>query len=238
LLTHDHADACFGLDDLRFFASSLKYCTNFHRGLTFKQGPSTPIRSPIAVHASPATHSVIIRMFAYLEDPRHSSGHGIAPFTWNLFDESKPFHITSCGDIQVIPLPVQHGRDHAPVRQPYICMGFRIRDFSYISDTSFIPEDTRAKLDGTRTLVLDALRERPHPSHFNFDEVAWPQCFVRLKPQAKAFIKSIRPPPEITYLTGISHDTDHYWLEGELRNWSLKEGINVVPAYDGLKISL
>jgi len=117
-------------------------------------------------------------MFAYLEDPRHSSGHGIAPFTWNLFDESKPFHIASCGDIKVMPLPVQHGRDHAPVRQPYISMGFRINDFSYISDASFIPEETRAKLDGTRILVLDALRERPHPSHFNFEEVDFVDCLL------------------------------------------------------------
>jgi hypothetical protein len=62
--------------------------------------------------------------------------------------------------------------------------------------------------------------------------------FVKLTFQAKAFIKSIVPPPEITYLTGISHDTDHYWLEKELRGWSLKEGLNVAPGFDGLKISL
>jgi phosphoribosyl 1,2-cyclic phosphodiesterase len=119
-------------------------------------------------------------MFPYLEDPRHSSGHGIAPFTWNHFDESVPFNIPSCGNIQVTPLRVQHGRDHAPVRQPYICMGFRINYFSYISDASFVPEDTRKKLDGTRVLVLDALRERPHPSHFNFDQVPPAGQFVEL----------------------------------------------------------
>lgn len=56
--------------------------------------------------------------------------------------------------------------------------------------------------------------------------------------QAKAFVKSIVPPPEITYFIGISHDTDHYWLEEELRKWSLNEGIKIVPAFDGLKISL
>jgi phosphoribosyl 1,2-cyclic phosphodiesterase len=96
-----------------------------------------------------------------------------SPFTWNVFDESKPFHIPSCGNVEVAPLPVQHGRDHAPVRRPYICMGFRIQDFSYIGDASFISEDTKKKVDGTRILVLDALRERPQPSHFNFDEVSF-----------------------------------------------------------------
>jgi len=37
---------------------------------------------------------------------------------------------------------------------------------------------------------------------------------------------------------GISHDSDHYWLEEELRKWSSEEGITVIPAFDGLKISL
>jgi phosphoribosyl 1,2-cyclic phosphate phosphodiesterase len=168
-LTHDHADAVFGLDDLRFH--SILHIFYLYRSLTFKQGPSTPIKSPIPVHASQTTRSAIFRMFAYLEDPRHSSGHGIAPFTWNVFDESKPFYIPSCGNIEVIPLPVQHGRDHAPVRRPYICMGFRIKDFSYISDVSFVSEDTRKKVNGTRILVLDALRERQQSSHFNFEQV-------------------------------------------------------------------
>lgn len=129
------------------------------------------MRSPISVHTSSTTRAEIFRMFPYLEDPRHSSGHGIAPFTWNLFDESNPFNIASCGNIEVWPLPVQHGRDHAPIRRPYYCLGFRINDFSYISDASFIPPETKSKVDGTRFLVLDALRENPHPSHFNFEAV-------------------------------------------------------------------
>jgi hypothetical protein len=45
-------------------------------------------------------------------------------------------------------------------------------------------------------------------------------------------------PPEIIYFIGMSHDTDHYWLEEELRAWSLREGINILPSYDGLAISL
>jgi phosphoribosyl 1,2-cyclic phosphate phosphodiesterase len=83
----------------------------------------------------------------------------------------EPFYVPSCGNIKVTPLPVQHGRDHAPVHQPYICMGFRLNDFSYIRDASFVSESTKKNLDGTRYLVLDALRERPHPSRFNFEQV-------------------------------------------------------------------
>jgi phosphoribosyl 1,2-cyclic phosphodiesterase len=127
------------------------------------------VKSPIAIYASPSTHREILRMFQYMEDSRHSSGHGFPPFSWHTFSGS--FFIPSCENIEVTPLPVQHGRDHAPVRRPYVCMGFRIQDFSYISDVSFNPEDTRRKLYGTRILVLNALREKTHPSHFSFSEV-------------------------------------------------------------------
>jgi phosphoribosyl 1,2-cyclic phosphodiesterase len=110
-------------------------------------------------------------MFPYLEDERHSLGHGVPPFTWHPFNESESFTLPSCGNIEVIPLPVQHGRDHAPIRQPYICMGFRIGDFSYLSDVSFVPEATRIKMEGTKILILNALRIRPQSAHFSFREV-------------------------------------------------------------------
>lgn len=74
-------------------------------------------------------------MFPYMEDSRHSSGSGIPPFSWHVFHESNPFLMPSCGNIEVMPLLVQHGRDHVPVRRPYTCIGFRIKDFSYICDS-------------------------------------------------------------------------------------------------------
>ena|SRR5436190_11462689 len=151
---------------------------SFIRSLTFNQG-STPIKSPIPVHASPATESEILRMFPYMLDSRHSSGNGAAPFNWNVFDATKPFYIPSCGNIEITPLPVEHGRDHAPVRRPYICFGFRVKGFSYIGDVSCVPEETKKKLDGTRILVLNALRERPHSAHFSFNEV-FRSCFQLL----------------------------------------------------------
>ena len=52
-----------------------------------------------------------------------------------------------------------------------MCMGFRIGDLSYISDASSIPEETKRKIEGSKILILDALRETPHASHFSFQEV-------------------------------------------------------------------
>jgi len=130
------------------------------------------LRCPIPVYASPATQSEILRMFPYMQDSRHSRGQGRPSFEWNVFSEDSSFVIPSCGDIEVIPLPVEHGKDHSiPIRKPYTCMGFRIGDFSYLGDVSFVPEATRRKVQGTRTLVLNALREQTQSSHFSIGEV-------------------------------------------------------------------
>lgn len=59
-----------------------------------------------------------------------------------------------------------------------------------------------------------------------------------LRLQAKEFIKSMEPVPQITYLVGMTHDSDHYEVEGELSEWSAATGISVVPAFDGMQISL
>jgi len=97
-----------------------------------------------------------------------------------------------------------------------------IQMFSYISDTSAIPERTRKLLDGTKVLVLDALRDNPHPSHFSIN-------------QALGFVKSLHSRPIQTYLTGFSHDVNHYELEERL----VKDaGISVAPCYDGQKVEL
>lgn len=136
--------------------------------LTLPDG-SAPVQSHIPVHVSSTTHAEIARMFPYMQHSRNSTGSGAVPsLLWRPFKESESFVVPSCGNIQVIPLPVEHGRAGSG---PYMCMGFRIKDFSYISDASRIPEETRDKLHGTRILVLDALREKPHPAHLSFDQV-------------------------------------------------------------------
>jgi phosphoribosyl 1,2-cyclic phosphodiesterase len=114
-------------------------------------------------------------MFPYMK-AREQSGPGSGPLPklkWNTFNESKPFSVPECGDLEIIPLPVEKGRqmEDAGEKGAYLCLGFRIGDFSYISDANFIPETTMQKMHGTRVLVLDAMRERSHSSHMNFQEV-------------------------------------------------------------------
>lgn len=110
---------------------------------------------------------------------------------------------------RVIPLLVMHS--DMPV------FGFRIGDFSYITDANFIPEETFEKLKGTNILVLNALRKRKHPSHFCLSE-------------ALDMIEKIKP--KKAYLTHLGH----YIGLHEKVNQELPK--NVELAYDGLIIDI
>jgi phosphoribosyl 1,2-cyclic phosphate phosphodiesterase len=110
--------------------------------------------------------------------------------------------------ISVQPLPVMHYR--LPV------LGFRIGNFSYITDANYIPPETIEKLKGTETLVLNALQREQHVSHFNLA-------------QALDMVEAIRP--RHTYFTHISHRLGlHADVEKELPD-------HVALAFDGLQIS-
>jgi phosphoribosyl 1,2-cyclic phosphate phosphodiesterase len=109
----------------------------------------------------------------------------------------------------IIPLPVMH------LKMPVL--GFRFKNFSYITDANFIPEATMEKLRGTETLVLNALQREPHVSHFNLKEALY-------------MVEKIKP--KQTYLTHISHKLGlHADVSKELP-------ANIMLAYDGLQLEL
>lgn len=111
--------------------------------------------------------------------------------------------------VPVTPLPVLHMR--LPV------MGFRFKNFSYITDANFIPEETFELLKGTEVLVLNALQIEPHISHFNLEE-------------ALKIVEKINP--KKAYFTHISHKLGrHAPIERKLPT-------NVSLAYDGLQLTI
>lgn len=110
--------------------------------------------------------------------------------------------------IKITPLPVTHL--YMPV------LGFRIKDFSYITDAKNIPENTFKRLEGTKVLVLNALQKESHISHFNLEE-------------AIAVAKKVGA--EKTYFTHLSHKMG---LHSEVSK-DLPPSIEL--AYDGLVIS-
>ena len=121
-------------------------------------------------------------------------------------DSERPF---SLNGIDVQPIPVWHGR--LPV------LGFRIGDFTYITDAKTIPESSRALIRGSRVLVLNALRQKPHYSHFHL---------------AEALEVAADLGAEHTYLTHASH------LLGSYREIAQTLPAGVSLAYDGLQVTV
>ncbi len=120
--------------------------------------------------------------------------------------ENKPFEVQG---IDIIPIEVLHYK--LPV------FGFRIKDFTYITDVNFISEQELEKIKGTKIVVLGALQKEKHISHFTLDE-------------AVEVIKKLNP--EKAYLTHISHRMGlHKQVSEELPQ-------NIELAYDGLEIKL
>jgi phosphoribosyl 1,2-cyclic phosphate phosphodiesterase len=109
----------------------------------------------------------------------------------------------------IIPIKAIHG--NLPV------LGFRIGDFSYLTDASYIASEEVDKMKGSKVIIINGLRRKKHHSHFNLDES------VELL-QALA--------PDKGYITHISHQMGYY---REI-NAELPSGIEL--AYDGLKITL
>ena len=139
--------------------------------------------------------------YAFVKD----SYPGIPRLLLNLIDDN-PFLVNG---IEITPLPVMHLK--LPV------LGFRFKNFSYITDANFIPETTFEKLKGTEILVLNALQREPHISHFNLEE-------------ALLMVEKIQP--KQTYFTHISHRLGtHAAVTKELPS-------NIVLAYDGLQLEI
>lgn len=111
--------------------------------------------------------------------------------------------------IEIVPIRVMHHK--LPV------LGFRIKDFTYITDAKTIPESEYDKMLGTKVLVIDGLRNEPHISHFSLQEALDVISLVK---------------PEQAYITHISHQLG---LHNEV-NKMLPKGVEL--AYDGLRLTI
>lgn len=156
-------------------------------------------RSPMPCFADARTVDDLRRTFAYIFTPPGEPGGGIPQVA--LFRIGGPFTL---GSIEVVPVPLLHGR--RPI------LGFRVGTFAYLTDCSAIPDESWPLLAGVRTVVIDALRDRPHPSHFSVSD-------------ALAAIERLGP--SRAYLTHICHDLPH-----AATNARLPAGVEL--AYDGL----
>ena len=163
------------------------------------------LKRDIDFYLNESTEEILLRHFDYAFDI-HNKYPAKPRLKLNLI-EDKPFKID---DIEILPIKVLHG--NMPV------LGFRINDFTYITDANYIPEEEKEKIKGSKVLVLNALRWYGHPSHFTAQE-------------AIALAGEINAPT--TYFTHISH---HLGLHADIEENKL--GNNMWLAYDGLQLEL
>tara|TARA_Y100000588_G_C14030328_1_gene828338 strand:- start:48 stop:815 length:768 start_codon:yes stop_codon:yes gene_type:complete len=159
-------------------------------------------RAPLPCYGNQPTLERIERVFDYaFESSAYKSA--LPQLALHLIDG--PFDIL---DLSIQPITVYHG--HLPV------LAFRFGPFAYATDCNAIPAESMDQLQGLDILVLDALRYKEHPTHFN---VA----------QALEVVKILKP--RQTYLTHIAHELDHHATNAELPN-------GVELAYDNLVLDV
>jgi len=186
--THEHADHLHGIDDLRALF--------IHR------------RRRLDAYADEPTARVLRERFGYcFEAP---PGSGYPP----ILNEHRVVAGTAVeirgegGPIAVTPFTQDHGDIPS--------LGYRFGPVAYSSDLVDLPAVSIAALAGLDLWIVDALRYKPHPSHFSVDE-------------ALAWIERIKPRRAI--LTNMHADIDYAEIKAKLPP-------HVEPAYDGLRVDV
>jgi phosphoribosyl 1,2-cyclic phosphate phosphodiesterase len=158
-------------------------------------------KRPMPCYGDARTIADIRQVFSYAFDPTTYKGGGLPQLvTFTIYGEF------SVGRQEVVPVPVYHGA--RPI------LGLRLGAFAYLTDCNRIPDSSWALLEGLEVLVIDALRDRPHPTHFTV---------------AEAIAASRRIGASRTYFTHMCHDLPHAATSA-----LLPDGVEL--AYDGLVV--
>ena len=187
LYTHTHNDHLIGLDDLR---------------------PVSDIVGYIPIYASESTMAQAQNIFGYgfVQGRDHP---GFPRFTPHVIEERVPFEIA---DFRITPVPVIHGRAEI--------LAYRFeqggRTLVYATDCSHIPDESWELMQDADVLVIDALRHREHPTHFNIEQ---------------AIAASRRLRAKHTFFTHFAHDLDHHETQSQL-----PPGFEM--SYDGLRVDV
>ncbi|MFA6275306.1 MAG: MBL fold metallo-hydrolase [Pedobacter sp.] len=161
------------------------------------------LKKKIDIYAAERVQEALKREFSYIfADIKY---HGLPQINLHTVND-KPFKV---GETSITPIDVLHYK--LPV------LGYRFKDFTYITDAKTISEESLTKIKGSKYLVINALQKEEHISHFTLDE-------------AIAFAN--KAGAEKTYFTHMSHNLGlHADIEKELPN-------HIKLAYDGLSFEL
>jgi phosphoribosyl 1,2-cyclic phosphate phosphodiesterase len=160
-------------------------------------------KSAIPCYGDERTLADLRRIYDYVFNPDTAGGGGIPQVvTARVMGEF------CVGPATFVPVPLLHGSR--------TILGYRIGSFAYLTDCSGIPESSWSLLSGVRTVILDALRERPHPTHLSLE-------------QALAVVERLKP--ERALFTHMCHDLPHAATCARLPP-------SVQLAYDGLTFEI
>ncbi len=163
-------------------------------------------RSAMPVYGNEETFRIIRRVFAYVFDDKPTLST-VPSVTLKVADS--PIQLLG---IPFVPVPMLHGEMNV--------LGFRFGRAAYLTDFSKIPDSSMALLEGLDELILDALRDTPHPMHQTVE-------------QALALIQQLNP--RRAWFTHIAHDLPHAETNARL----VKMGFpHVQLAYDGLEFEV
>lgn len=198
VLTHNHVDHTWGLDEVRRF--------------------NVVMGTAINLYAERHTLDFLARVYRHIFDAKHNINDSfVATLIAHEIDPDRPLDLWG---LRFTPLRLLHGR--LPVLgyriepiEPQVCKGTDPWwPLAYCTDVSAIPPQTWPKLTGLRTLVLDALRVRHHPTHLTLD-------------QAIGIAQRIEAPQ--TWFVHMSHDLPHAQTNADLPK-------GMALAHDGLEL--
>ncbi|MEP6924347.1 MAG: MBL fold metallo-hydrolase [Pyrinomonadaceae bacterium] len=167
------------------------------RALNFRHGA-------IGIYAGERDWVDLRRIFQYVFQPTQIGG-GLPQLIPHIIEENAGFCFAE--NLEVTPLTVIHGK--LPI------LAFRFNDFAYATDLSEIPATTMDNLRDLDVLVIDCVRNKPHPTHLGLE-------------QALAYIEKLKP--KRAFLTHLNHE---FLYERD----SAKLPQNVHFAYDGLTLT-
>ncbi|MBS1167168.1 MAG: putative hydrolase [Proteobacteria bacterium] len=186
LYTHSHADHIHGIDELRQF---------FHNS-----GHRVP------VYADEQTAARLKDAFGYCFETPLGSGYPPVVAEHRVV-AGRAFSISGKGGpIEVMPYVQTHGDIHS--------IGYRFDGVAYSPDVSAVPDESWSLIQGVDVFIVDALRYRPHVSHFSVGQ---------------AIEAGQRVGAKLIVLTHMHHDLDYRTLADDLP-------AGVVPSYDGMVI--
>jgi phosphoribosyl 1,2-cyclic phosphate phosphodiesterase len=163
-------------------------------------------KTALPVYGNEETFSTIRRAFSYVFDKKPTLST-IPSVRLNVVNG--PFELLG---VPFIPIPLAHG--------PMEVLGFRFGNAAYLTDFSGISDSSAALLEGLDELIIDALRDMPHPMHQTVE-------------QALLLVQKIKP--KRAWFTHIAHDLSHAETNDRLRKLGF---LNVHLAYDGLQLEV